>query len=86
MTGSARKKEAPGLSGDLKVGNIHENAAVTFSVTVDHEWLYNVVVSYCAGDDTRGLAISVNDGPAENQSTPSTGGWSLAGTIKYQSV
>ena len=84
LTGNAMKTEATGLSGDSKVGNIHENAAITFSSTVDDEGLYNMVVTYCSGDNTRSLAVSVNDGPAENQRTPSTGGWNLPGTIKYQ--
>jgi hypothetical protein len=71
-------------SGGSKVGNIYNTASVTFRINACSAGLFNLVVSYSSGDNTRSLSVSTNNGTPVTKNTPSTGGWNTPGTISYQ--
>jgi len=71
-------------SGGSKVGNLYNTASVTLRINACSAGLFNMVVTYCSGDNTRSLSVSTNNGPAVTKNVPNSGGWSTPATISYQ--
>ncbi|TDD53230.1 carbohydrate-binding protein [Nonomuraea terrae] len=82
LSGRARVASCTACSGGQKVGDLYQGGALTLGdVTVPAAGTYLLIISYIAGDPTRSVSLTVNDGPATTLSFPSTGSWDTPGDL-----
>ncbi|MFC5193156.1 Ig-like domain-containing protein [Algoriphagus aquatilis] len=84
MANGAAVSSCSTCSGGSKVGNLYNTASLTLRVNACSSGLYNMIVYYASGDNTRSLSVSTNGGTPDTKNVPNSGGWNTPATISYQ--